>query len=48
LYGRLDDSLTLRFIQGLRRVVEGSTDALRVLRKDKPLLMALKQASGRN
>jgi hypothetical protein len=48
VYGRLDDPSTLRFIQGLWRVVEGSTDALCVVGTDKPLLMALKQASGRN
>jgi hypothetical protein len=48
VYGRLDDPSTLRFIQGLRRLVEGSRDALRVVGKDKPLLRTLKQASARN
>jgi hypothetical protein len=48
VYGRLDDPSTLRFIQGSRRVVEGSRDALRVVGKNKPLLRTLKQASGRN
>jgi hypothetical protein len=47
LYGQLDDPSTLRFIQGLRRVVEGSRDALRVVGKHKPFLTTLKQASGR-
>jgi hypothetical protein len=47
LYGRLDDPSTLRFIQGLRRVVEGPPDALRVVGKDKPLLRTLSQVSGR-
>jgi hypothetical protein len=47
VYGRLDDPSTLSFIQGSRRLVEGSPDALRVVGKHKPLLMVLKQASGR-
>jgi hypothetical protein len=45
VYGRLDDPSTLRFIQGLRSLVGGSPDALRVVGKDKPLLRTLTQAS---
>jgi hypothetical protein len=48
LYGRLDDPSTLMFIQGLRRLVEGSTDARSVAKGHKPLLTTLSQASGRD
>jgi hypothetical protein len=47
VYGRLDDPSTLRFIQGSRRVVEGSRDALVAAGKHKDLITALKQVRGR-
>jgi hypothetical protein len=46
LYGQLDDPSTLRFIQGLRRVVEGSRDALLAAKASQPLILLLLQVRG--
>jgi hypothetical protein len=46
VYGRLDDPSTLRFIQGLRRLVEGLRDALLAAKASRPLILLLLQVRG--